>query len=180
MRLCSLWGNNGRARDLLIFSFVVTFSLGVTFTTLGTVHFSDHVVDLAVEFGGGRHTCGVTKVTGHVAAAWASAAAFEILVLLSMWLNIVGQPRRMEDSIFVSANRDGMQYFVIVLFIRLINLGVSTTQDPSSVFLFLTFGWNLGTVCFSRLLIKWSEMESRMRKRSLGDHFVTDTEIYEL
>ncbi|KLO09487.1 hypothetical protein SCHPADRAFT_943603 [Schizopora paradoxa] len=148
LRVIDLWGRTLKIKILmssgLMTCFLTTFTLMAVALTkmLPHVHY-DRVV----------RVCVPSVKEPEYAAAWGTSMVYEVLVLVSVWLNVLDKPRRLDTRLTQVLHRDGFSFFATLTVFRLFNMLAAAIAPPHLMLVGSFFVWAMTTLVLNRSLL---------------------------
>jgi len=143
-----LWEKDKRFLRIIIATFAFTYLLTIAFMSVSV---RKALPD--VEFNQDFHVCALTEPIRFVAGVWGSGLLFEVIVFLSTLWNVYDKPRPAQSSVRQLLLRDGVLYFVCIMFLRSVNVVMSQVTQAPTFFLLGFFIWALVSVLINHLML---------------------------
>lgn len=98
-------------------------------------------------------SCIITHKPPPIAGIWAGMVGFDIFVLVMLFANAVNRPYRENSEIVNTLRRDGIKFLIALLFIRIVNLGLTIFCTAGEILVIVFFLWAMVSVTLSRFLL---------------------------
>ncbi|KAF8532581.1 hypothetical protein JB92DRAFT_2841423 [Gautieria morchelliformis] len=108
---------------------------------------SNHVIAFNPPLG----MCIMTKTPASWKGVWAVTILFDLFTFIMVGLNALSRPRGTHTLLMKVLYRDGLFFFLVSL--RLLNLVMAVSSDPSRVMLGVCLIWSLVTTLVSRMIM---------------------------
>lgn len=155
----SIWDKRTAITYALLVGFIITY--GVTMVCVGFV-----VKDLQahVQWAPEVKSCIITHKPIPIAGVWAGMVGFDIFVLVMLFANAVNRPYRENSEIVNALRRDGIKFLTALLFMRIINLGLTIFCTAGEILVIVFFLWAMVSLTLSRflLMVKATERETAL------------------
>jgi len=115
--------------------------------------------------------CITTTKTTFMTATWAAPLLFDLAALASVVWNTISSPRSAKVPFTGALRKDGITFFLAVIFLQLCNMVFATIARPSLCLTTVFFVWSAVTMILNRSLI-------RMRKMEVKEHQCPVTPIF--
>ncbi|KAF8520681.1 hypothetical protein JB92DRAFT_2894339 [Gautieria morchelliformis] len=121
--------------------------------------------------------CLVTKSPASWKGIWAVTILFDLFTFIMVGLNTLSRPRGTHTLLMRVLYRDGLFFFLAVSSLRLLNLVMAVSSDPSRVMLGVCLIWSLVTTLVSRMIMnlrlveivtKYSKNEAALELSAFG------------
>lgn len=154
MRVMLLWGENRTAKRLLGASFMLS-----TLCTFTAFILAMWRMLLDIQFSPYVQMCVPTRTSRWLIATWASPILFDLFTLLTTVYNTLSRPRDAHVPLRKALARDGISFFIGLVALRILNLSLAATLDPSLTMLAVFFVWSCITTLLNRSLLRLRKAE---------------------
>ncbi|KAJ7902154.1 hypothetical protein B0H14DRAFT_2670173, partial [Mycena olivaceomarginata] len=121
------------------------------------------------------HMCAFVGTPPPIAILWAPGTAFEVVLCVLTWWNVMTQPRTSNAPLAAAIYRDGFMYFLLLLCIRIINTILAVRAPPALIFVAMVPIWCATTTTTCRLMIKLRQIDhnqDRIRPNDISDESI--------
>ncbi|KAH8079425.1 hypothetical protein BXZ70DRAFT_1012619 [Cristinia sonorae] len=154
LRVVLLWERRPFVLRMMSFGFVSSFTVQIVCMVL-----ANYRLRPSIEWSPIAKMCVVTQHTALYVAVWVAPMLFEILVIVFSVANALDRPRTVRTHIGSALHNDGVTYFVALTALRIINLALAATGNPSLALLAVFFIWSMTTTILCRSLLGLREAE---------------------
>jgi len=169
LRVYVLWGRRRVIGIALVGGYAVTYALVLAFVILSAQSLHDNA-----SYNSEFESCVVAKNPRLLVGVWAPILANDIYAFALIFINALDRPRGLDEQIVKVLYRDGLTLFIIVLFLRLMDLVISAAAPAALTFLGLAFVWAMVTVIVSRLILKLYAAEEVQRRGMDQELFIQE------
>ncbi|KAI0042704.1 hypothetical protein FA95DRAFT_1564034 [Auriscalpium vulgare] len=174
LRLWVLWERRVRLVAWTLYLFVLTVLSTFGIMTWVVLQMADNLFYSPV-----LNACILEKRL-HTTALWIPGVLFEVMIFVTTWYNALNRPRVGNEQLRYALYRDGIFYFLILMFLRISNLVLAITAPLSATLIGLFFIWSATTVTVSRLVLNLRRVAAAAAARSQQEHDEDEEELGDL
>jgi len=158
--LCWTWNWRRDVSWMLFTGLAITTCTSVCFISIAISQFYDKNVTYFLNLGFIR-TCYVSNIPPFFIKSFIGSVVMDCYALFFLTLNALSRPRSMSQGIMNILLRDGLQFLLVTLTMKLMNVIMTTTAPIAIALFFPTLGLAINSTATSRLYLRMCTVNQR-------------------